>query len=338
MKSNKLYYPELSPKFGELLEKLKGRKVVVLGHVRPDGDCIGSQVALCRVLRSQGIESVCVNRDPIPSTLKFLVGDTPFFLPENFDFDGWDAVSVDCADFRRMGPEVTEQLAAKPMGNIDHHISNTSYGEDNLVEGNSSAAGEILAGLFFDNDLPVDPITATALYVGIATDTGQFRFPSTTSHTFDLAGLLVEAGVNLSQVNIELYERESFARLDLLQHFLQSFSLHFNGRVCVGLLPDGSYEKVGASTEDSEGLVDYARSIDGVDIGVLVEENQGKIKGSLRAKEKRYRVDLIAKHFNGGGHAAAAGLNVDEKLDLFVPQLLAVIEQHLARVDAGEIE
>ena len=102
----------------------------------------------------------------------------------------------------------------------------------------------------------------------------------------------------------------------------------------MGLLEDGVYEAVGASTEDSEGLVDYARSIEGVDLGVLVEERSGKIKGSLRAKEQKYRCDLIAKQFNGGGHAAAAGLNYEASIEQFVPVLLEAIAEQLKVVDS----
>lgn len=326
------YYPDTSPQFQKLIESLSGKKIAVVGHVRPDGDCIGSQVALCRVLLSEGIETVCVNHDPVPSTLQFLVENTPFHRGEEFDLNGWDIMSVDCADARRTGPSVSPHMD-RTLGNIDHHISNTLYGEINLIEGTSSATGEILAGFFFDGSYEVDADTANALYVGIATDTGQFRFPSTTRHTFELSGKLIDRGVDLSRVNLELYEQESFAKLELLQRFLKSLSLHFDGRVCVGLLKDGVYSEVGASTEDSEGLVDYARSIEGVDIGVLVEEQAGKIKGSLRAKEQKYRCDKIAKQFNGGGHAAAAGLNYESSIEEFVPQLLAAISAQLDAVD-----
>ncbi|MCB1124613.1 MAG: bifunctional oligoribonuclease/PAP phosphatase NrnA, partial [Verrucomicrobiae bacterium] len=113
-----------------------------------------------------------------------------------------------------------------------------------------------------------------------------------------------------------------------------SLTLHFDNRVCLGLLENGVYDEVGAKIEDSEGLVDYARSIDGVDIGVLVEERNGKIKGSLRAKEAKYRCDEIAKRFHGGGHAAAAGLNYDSDLESFVPQLLQAIGEQLEKVDS----
>jgi phosphoesterase RecJ-like protein len=191
-----------------------------------------------------------------------------------------------------------------------------------------------LAGFFFDCGYEVDTDTANGLYVGIATDTGQFRFPATTRHTFEISGKLVDRGVDLAKVNLELYEQESFAKLELLQRFLKSLKLHFNGRVCVGLLEDGVYEEAGASIDDSEGLVDYARSIEGVDIGVLVEERAGKIKGSLRAKEQKYRCDLIAKQFNGGGHAAAAGLNDESSMEEFLPRLLEAISTQLDAIDS----
>ncbi|MCB1122619.1 MAG: DHH family phosphoesterase, partial [Verrucomicrobiae bacterium] len=215
------YYPETSPDFKNLVDSVNGKRIAVVGHVRPDGDCIGSQVALCRVLNSAGIESVCVNHDPVPRTLQFLVGDTPFHRGKDFDLEGWDILSVDCADARRTGDTVSPHMD-RTLGNIDHHISNTCYGKVNLIEGSSSATGEILAGYFLDGGFEIDPITANALYVGIATDTGQFRFPATTRHTFEIAGKLIEQGVDLSQVNLELYERESFPRLELLQRFSQS--------------------------------------------------------------------------------------------------------------------
>ena len=330
------FYPQQSPRFKALIESEKGKKVAVVGHVRPDGDCIGSQVALCRMLNAVGIESVCLNQDEVPASLEFLRGDTPFLTGPDFDFAGWDVITVDCADFKRTGFKLSSKMP-QPVGNIDHHISNTRYGRDNLIEGNSAATGEMLAGFFMDCGYPMDAGTATALYVGIATDTGQFRFPSTTSHTFRLAGILVNQGVNLSKVNRELYEEKSFAKLELLQTFLKSFQLHFHGRVCIGQLEEGVYESLGAKSDDSEGLVDYARSINGVDIGVLVEARPGFTKASLRAKEMRYRVDLIAKAFGGGGHAAAAGINFQMPKEKFILRLLKVIRQHLEKVDNGLI-
>jgi phosphoesterase RecJ-like protein len=214
--------------------------------------------------------------------------------------------------------------------NVDHHISNKLYARENIVIGGASATAEMLAGFFFDNEYVIDVVTAQALYVGIATDTGQFRFPSTTPATFEIARRLCDCGANPSAAAHELYERESFAKIKLLQHFLDSLSLEFDGRVCVGLIENGVYHNTGAGIEDSEGLVDYARAIDGVDVGVMIEDRNGAIKCSLRAKDPGYRVDQIAKAFNGGGHACAAGLNVENSsIKAFYPKLMEAIGQHL---------
>jgi phosphoesterase RecJ-like protein len=323
------YFPEASAAFSVELEKLRGQKVAVLGHLRPDGDCIGSTIALTRMFNSQGIEAIGVNRDPVPENLKNFVGDTPFILAEDFTPEGHVAVTVDCADRRRIGDRLQEIFPEIAL-NIDHHISNKKYASENIVIGTACATGEVLAGFYLDNGYSVDALIAQNLYIGIATDTGQFRYPSTTPKTFEIAQRLCELGADPSAAAFELYENESFAKFKLLQHFLASLKLEHNNRVCVGLIEDGVYESCGATVDDSEGLVDYARSIRGVDIGVLLEEKKGVIKGSLRAKDPIYRVDKIAKQFNGGGHACAAGLNVEGiKIEDFRPLLLDAIGQHL---------
>jgi len=327
------FYPEESPRFAQAIESLKGRKVAVLGHQRPDGDCIGSTVAVVRVLRGLGVEAIGLNRDATPATLKAFVGDTPFALAEDFAPDGHVAVSVDCADFKRTGERLNTVFPEVAL-NVDHHISNKLYGEENFVIATACATAEILAGFYFDNGYEIDAVTAQALYVGIATDTGQFRFPSTTPDTFEVARRLCECGAKPSEAAYELYERESFAKIKLLQNFLDSLTMEFDDRVCVGLIEDGVYESTGATIDDSEGLVDYARAIDGVDIGVMLENRAGALKASLRAKDPKYRVDQIAKQFGGGGHACAAGLNVDDSsIQEFYPQLMAAIGAHLKSLD-----
>ena len=327
------FYPKESPRFAQDIAKLKGYKVAVLGHQRPDGDCIGSTVAVVRMLRSQGIEAIGLNRDTTPSTLEAFIGDTPMALAKDFTSDGHIAVSVDCADFKRVGDRLNE-LFPEVAINVDHHISNKLYGKENFVIATACATAEILAGFFLDNGYEIDAITAQALYVGIATDTGQFRFPSTTPETFEIARRLCECGANPSEAAYQLYERESFAKIQLLQNFLDSLTMEFDNRVCVGLIQNGVYEQTGATIDDSEGLVDYARSIDGVDIGVLIEDREGALKGSLRAKNPKFRVDQVAKLFGGGGHACAAGLNVDDSsIKEFYPQLMQAIGEHLKTID-----
>ena len=328
------YYPQFAAQFAEFLAGLRGRRIAVIGHQRPDGDCIGSQVAFGRMLRSRGIDALCINADPVPRRLRFLVGDTPFCLRDDAAHDGLLAVFTDCADHGRAGDKI-KQLYPEPFGCFDHHLSNGGFARYNFVDSGSAATAELLAGVFLDAGLPIDPLSAQALYVGIMTDTGQFRFSSTSERVFQLCGALLARGAKPAVAGQELYERESPGKLKLLQHFLGSLKLECDGRACIGILPNGIFEQLGASVEDTEGMVDYARSIDGVEIGALIEDRGGVIKASLRAENGSYRVDTLASQFNGGGHASAAGLNCASTLADFYPRLIAAISRRLGEVDAA---
>lgn len=326
------FYPVLSAEFGRLLTSLAGRKIAVVGHARPDGDCIGSQVALARVLAARGHDVICVNADPVPRRLQFLARDMNFRRTADVANTNEDraAIFVDCADHLRVGERLRAHYPA-PVAVVDHHLSNVGFAAMNLVDSASAATCEILAGIFLDHGLTVDAQSAQALYTGILTDTGQFRFNSTSRRCFVLAGELVARGAQPTVAGYELYERETLGKLRLLQHFLASLKLEAGGRICVGLLPPGIFETTGANGEDTEGLVDYARSIEGVDIGALIEERpDGSIKASLRAKNPAFRVDLAAANFNGGGHACAAGLSLKTDTKDFYARLVAVLTERLA--------
>ncbi len=328
------FYPELTESFDRLLTAAAGRKLAVVGHARPDGDCIGSQVALARALRSAGWTAVCVNADRVPRRLQFLVPGETFLTGDQLPggAEEWSAIYVDCADSGRAGGKLKAKFP-QPLGNIDHHLSNVGYAAVNLVHSASAATCEILAGVLFDRGLAVDALTAQALYTGILTDTGQFRFNSTSRRCFVLAGELVARGAVPAAAGYELYERESLGKLKLLQRFLASLQMECGGRVCLGTLPAGIFAETGTTGEDTEGLVDYARSIEGVEIGVLIEDRpNGAIKASLRAKDPALRVDLVAAKFNGGGHACAAGLNLSPAPADFRARLLAALAERLASV------
>lgn len=329
-----MHYPRFAARFAVLLSELRGKKVVVIGHQRPDADCIGSQVALCRLLRSHDIDAVCMNPDKVPRRIKFLVGDTPFLQRDEIPRGERMAIFTDCADHGRAGDKIREMYPA-PVACFDHHISNQGFARFDFVDTASSAAAEVLTGLFLDADLPIDRVTAQALYTGIMTDTGQFRFASTSERVFRLCAELVARGADPALAGQELYERESMGKLKLLQHFISSLKLECGGRVCIGVLPLGIFDSTGATVEDTEGLVDYARCIDGVEIGVLLEERSGTIKASLRGMHSVYRMDTLAAQFNGGGHASAAGLNYPATLAEFYPRLLASITQRLNEIDAA---
>jgi phosphoesterase RecJ-like protein len=328
-----MYFPNHSPQFRQLVDGLRGKPVAVLGHLRPDGDCIGSQVALTRMLVASGVSAIAVNQDSPPRLLADFVGDTSWQKASAYQpAAGTLAVCVDCADHSRLGPRLRE-LFPKPFLVIDHHVSNNGFGEYNFVLPETSATAEVLAGLFFDNHLPIDPVTAQALYVGIATDTGQFRFQSTTPQVFQICGQLMTAGADPGTAARLLYERESPGKVRLLQAFLNSLRNEFQGRVCIGTLREADFTATGALREDTEGLVDYARAVEGVDIGVLLEERLGAVKGSLRAKDPCFALHRLAQKFSGGGHACAAGFNVNEPLAQFYPRFLTALGEQLAAAD-----
>ena len=330
------FYPKLSAAFGRLLADVAGRTVAVIGHSRPDGDCIGSQVALARVLAASGSRTASVNSDPVPRRLAYLARGMPFMGTDEALALPADtvAVFVDCADHARAGERLRARFPS-PAGNIDHHLSNGGYASTNLVDHASAATCELLAGLFLDAGLRVDAGTAAALFAGIMTDTGQFRYGSTSQRTFILAGELVARGATPSEAGYELYERESSAKLRLLGRFLASLEMELGGRVCIGTLPPGIFEATGTTAEDTEGLVDFARCVDGVDIGALIEERpDGGVKASLRSKNTLCRLDLVAGQFGGGGHACAAGLSVKKPIAQFRTLLLAALGERLRVMDA----
>jgi phosphoesterase RecJ-like protein len=331
------HYPELSPLFARLIESLTGKSVAVVGHARPDGDCIGAQVALHRVLSARGLDVICVNADAVPRRLQFLTAGIRFHRVDELPADvaSRAAIFVDCADHARPG-ERLKAIFARPHGAIDHHLSNCGYAAFNLVEPTSAATCEMLAGMFLDLGLTIDAPTAQALFTGIMTDTGQFRFASASARCFRLAGELVARGAQPADAGFQLYERESAAKLRLLQEFLSSLRLECGGRVAIGVLAADAFARTGANQEDTEGLVDYARSIDGVDIGALIQLNaDGSAKGSLRARNATFRVDQVAAVFNGGGHACAAGLSIKTGAAGFYERLREALTQRLTQMDAG---
>ena len=322
--------------FAQAISRLDDRPILVLGHKRPDGDCVGSQVGLTRALLALGKDAQAVNQDPIPRTLRKFAEGTPFLSPAEVKGGHYQIITVDCADHARVGEDLCNRFPEVDM-NIDHHVSNTLYGKENFILSDASATGEILAKFFFDSGFQVDKCTAEALYLGICTDTGQFCYSGTNGSVFEICRMLCDAGACPSEIARELYEKEKPGRIQLLQRFLASFRMELQDRVCVGCIHGADFLETGTKPEDAENFVDYARSQDGVQIAVFIEERNGLIKGSFRAKDEKFRVDILAKEFNGGGHTCAAGFNVNGTLEELYPNLIETINRHLELVETGEL-
>jgi len=324
------YFPGLSAEFRECANKLSGTRVCVIGHARPDGDCIGSQIAISAMLRSLGVDTISVNADRAPRRLEPLVSDDPIEIVNPEEIAGLPLVYVDCADENRVGPRTSLALSSfSRVLNVDHHITNTEFADTNLVDAEASATCEILAGIAFDLELPIDASIAQALYTGIVTDTGRFGYAATSSRVFDLCSELVRRGASPQNAAESLFESETMPRLKLLERFLSSLTLECDGKVCVGQLRQRDFLETGTAYQDTEGFVDYARSLEGVSIGVLLEERKTTTKSSLRAKRKDMRVDRIARMFGGGGHACAAAMSIEMPLNQLRRELLEALAKSL---------
>ncbi|MBR7106148.1 MAG: DHH family phosphoesterase [Opitutales bacterium] len=328
------FFPAFVDSFNELLTLVKDKKIAVVGHMRPDGDCIGSQFALAEFLRQAGAKDVvCLNQNPVPYLYENLGAGEKMLSAEDFTDTSYEIITVDCADYKRTNLTLCERFP-NVLACIDHHASNAPSAKINIIDSKASATAELIAGLAFDANLKFSERVCNLLYTGIVMDTRQFTTTSTRALTFEIATALVKAGADAPQVAVELYQRERFGKLRLMAEYLQSLKLHFNGRICIGILPAGIYEKTDSEKADSDGLVDLARSVNGVDIAVLLEDLAHGVEGSLRAKDAKYAVNEIASKFGGGGHLAAAGFTAEgEKIETFYPKLLEIIENSLKQKD-----
>jgi phosphoesterase RecJ-like protein len=278
--------------------------------MRPDGDCIGSQVALCRILLAAGIDALCVNRDRVPPNMVSYTQGVTFLTGDQYVPDGRVAVAVDCADASRIGPDLLDKFGGKLWGNIDHHASNPGYAQHNIVVKTAAATCHVLAYGAIRQNLGCDAATAKALHLGIVTDTGRFSYASATAEVFALAAELIERGANPAETNFLVFEHESRGKLELTKRFLNTIQFHEDGKICSGELTQADYAATGTTKEDKEGLVEFPRSVEGVEIAVLMEEGRDGVRGSLRGRDPRLRLDLLAGKLNGGGHVLAAGFNM----------------------------
>jgi phosphoesterase RecJ-like protein len=287
--------------------------VCVVGHIRPDGDCIGSQLGLALALRNEGKKVVCWNEDSLPAKLAFLDTQELFELPlpgRHFDC----VVATDCASFERLG-KVKECIGErKVFVNIDHHASNTRYADLNWVSSREPSTGELIYRLLRDAKWPITRPIADCLFTAVSTDTGSFQYPSTTPSTFHVASHLVERGADLGRISQEVYESYPLARVNLLRHVYNKFHLTHDGRTAYFWLKKRDYIRTGAQPDDSEGLIDHIRAIQGVVVACLFEEVEpGLTRISLRSKSSDVNVNDIAGLFGGGGHSAAAGARIQGK-------------------------
>ncbi len=302
--------------FAEIVSRIEeSERVLLLSHDRPDGDAIGSMVAFGLVLESLDKKVRMVNFNEVPESLSFLPSSDRVEQPgRRIDCDL--VIVLDSAGRDRINESVWQTVPdSVPLVVIDHHISNSGFGEVCLVDSDSPATGQILFQLFEFAEWNISPEMASHLYAAISTDTGSFRYPSTTAETMRIGGELLRLGVDVGWINQMLYENQPMRRVEALRRLLDGLRYDFEERCVSVSLPLDLTNELGLQPGDTEGVIDILRSVDSVIIAVFFEElPNGKIRVSSRSKEPRYGVGEICSLFGGGGHTLAAGARLSGPL------------------------
>lgn len=295
-----------------IVEALKGVETIcVVGHVRPDGDCVGSQLGLTLALINAGKKVTCWNQDPLPAKLAFLDPKKIIQAPEKGQqFDC--VIATDCASLERLGSAVECIQDRKLFINIDHHTSNTRYGDLNWISAREPSTGELIFRLLKAANWPITPAISDCLFTAVSTDTGSFQYPTTRPATYHVAGELVKRGADLAKICDEVYQSYPLARVRLLRHVYNKFRLTHDNQIAYFWLKKADYARTGSDPSDSEGLIDHIRAIEPVVVACVFEEIEPTItRISLRSKSPKVDVNKIAQLFGGGGHPAAAGARID---------------------------
>src|SRR5437763_716825 len=309
------------------------QRFAVLGHVRPDGDALGSQLALALSLQQLGKEVRVWNEDGMLEKYSFLpraeLLTKPPSTPEDFDV----AIALDTAIQNRLGTALAAIRSSKIWINIDHHPSNPGYGDVVHINSSAPATAEIVFHLIKSQGLPFNRDIAENLYAAISTDTGSFQYPQTSAHTFEIAAELIRTGLDVGRLSQQLYENYPRRRLELLRELLRTMRFERGGRVASFSLSVRTAAELGVLPEDNEGLIDHLRAIRGVIVAVFFEElTDGKVRVSMRSKSEKTDVCAICQKFGGGGHTLAAGARVRGTLaeveEKIVEQACAAIERN----------
>jgi phosphoesterase RecJ-like protein len=319
-----------------LAELRTAHRFLLTTHENPDGDALGSLLAMHWILDQFGKDSVMfMSPDEFPLPWEYrawtfdgIVGAPPADVAQR------TIVFLDCGNIDRMPVDFLQEDGLHIL-NIDHHHDNTRFGTVNLVCPSASCTAEIIFRLSKELGAELTPAIADALYTGLVTDTGKFMYENTTPEAHRMAAELIEAGVEPHLVHRRLYEDLPFRRLQLLQRALGSVERHDEGAITIAHLVKDDYAASGASEQDSEGVVDHMRAVEGTAVAVLVREllsddREGMRKVSLRATDGRVDVSRIARDFGGGGHPQAAGFSTALPYDELVERLRGLVREQLA--------
>ena len=292
----------------------QSRSIVLACHVNPDGDALGSLLGLALALIPLGKNLVCLSQDGVPDILRFLPGAG--MVVQTTDVSAFDlALVVDSGELARVGETVKPLIArAKRIVDIDHHVTAGAFGDIRVLDASAASTAEIVYALLQTLGTPITADIATCLFTGIITDTGSFRFQNVTPNTLRVAAKLLEAGAPPAHISEHVFDNRTFAATRLLGAALAALSQTPDGQIVWTQITAQDFRTIGATDQDTEGVVNYVRGVRGAEVGILFREMEaGPIRVSLRARES-VNVAEIAARFGGGGHRMASGCTLDVPL------------------------
>ncbi|HCC48578.1 MAG TPA: bifunctional oligoribonuclease/PAP phosphatase NrnA [Elusimicrobia bacterium] len=320
---------DLETEFKRLEELIIASETFFLaGHLNPDGDTIGSMLAIASVLKRMGKKVTLFSQDPIPENLRFLpqARSVRSRLPKG-RFDA--AILLECSVPSRGGALEPVLKRCGKVVNIDHHKTSENYGDINIVEPHSSSTAEIVYRLFHNMTVNVTRREATCLYTGMVTDTGRFHFPATSPRTLEIASRLLETGFKFSRINDLLYATKACEALKLLGRALGSLELKYGGRLAALTLKISDFKEFGARAEHAENVINYGMMPPGVRAAVMFREELERVSVTFRSRG-HLDVSLVAKAFGGGGHRNASGCRIKGTLEHARGKVLPVLSRLLA--------
>jgi len=311
---------------------------VICGHMRPDADCIGSQLALFHALTRLARRAAMWLPDRVPANCLFLPGSADIHSEEPAAQMSGVAIVLDTPRPERLG-WMAECVSSMPVVvNIDHHQSNISWGTHNWVEPGAAATAELIYLLLKEARVAIDLAIATCLYAGIITDTGRFCYSNTTPFTHRLAGELLQCGLSPQEVAEKIYAQNRPEKMRFLGQVLNTLRIDEGGALACLRITAEMYETSGARPEDAEGFINYARDLVGVKVAVLFEEapDHESVRVSLRSRDRHINVDEIAGSYGGGGHPGAAGALIQGEPRRIEGRLLEDVRGAIVRAREAE--
>jgi phosphoesterase RecJ-like protein len=319
-----------------IIEQIKKTShLLIASHAEPDGDAVGSLIALGLAAGKLNIKSTLYNESPIPAVYRFLpsVERIVRHIKKVNTYD--TAIILDCGDLSRIG-DVSSTVSQIPfIINIDHHVSNTGFGNVQLIDTGACSTAEIVYRLIKKLTVSMDKAIATCLYTGILTDTGSFRFSNTNQTAFAISKEMVALGMEPYDVAQHVYGTYSLGRIKLLNLALDSIEISENGKLSMMTVTRGMLSVTGTQSEDVDGLINYARRIKNVKVAALIHElhngtcetaNTDRYHVSLRS-DGTVDVATIASSFGGGGHVSAAGFQIDSTLSNIKTEIIALADK-----------